>query len=348
MHIKTALMLGLYFLPWTFIVFAGIESYGINLLLWVVMAFGMIGLGLGITHDANHGAYSAKKKVNDQLGALLNLIGGNHHTWKVQHNLKHHTYTNIQDHDEDMTNPVLRFSPTQAWKPHHRFQAWYAPLFYAIMSIYWLIRRDFLLVNRYAKEDLLRKVGTNRKKALTYILVAKGVYVILFIVLPILGSSLPWWQVMLGFLSMHMVAGSLLALIFQTGHAVEDTTFFEDPAQGSMEYSWAVHQLHTTANYANNNPALSWFIGGLNYQIEHHLFPNTCHIHYRAISRIVKKTAGEFEVPYHEVPTFWAAIKSHFQHLNRLGKGEERLENKGVVSKLNETSLQYTPGSGDR
>ena len=341
-------MLSFYFIPWAVIVFGGIESFWINLSLWVAMAFGMIGLGLGITHDANHGAYSPKKKINDRLGALLNLIGGNHHTWKVQHNLKHHTYTNIQDHDEDMTNPVFRFAPTQPWKPHHRLQAYYAPLLYAIMSIYWFIRRDFLLVNRYAKEGLLRKVGTNRKKALTNIVAAKIVYVLLFILIPILGSSLPWWQVILGFLAMHMVAGSLLALIFQTGHAVEETTFFENPEDGSIENSWAVHQLLSTANYGTNNTALSWFIGGLNFQVEHHLFPNTCHIHYRSISRIVKKTAGEFGVPYHEIPTFWAAIKSHFHHLNQLGKGEESAVSNRVAAELNETSLQYAPGSGGR
>ncbi len=141
------------------------------------------------------------------------------------------------------------------------------------------------------------------------------------LVLPMVILPFAWWQILIGFLTMHFICGIILALIFQPAHVLEDTSFFTPDDNGSVENNWAVHQLLTTANFGNKNRAFSWFVGGLNYQIEHHLFPNICHVHYRNLSPIVKATAEEYNIPYHQHKTFLSAVISHFKMLHDLGTG---------------------------
>ena len=142
------------------------------------------------------------------------------------------------------------------------------------------------------------------------------------IVLPMILIDLPWWQILLGFLMMHLICGLIIAFIFQSAHVIEETDFFTANKEGGVENNWAIHQMKTTANFANKSVLFSWFIGGLNYQIEHHLFPNICHVHYRKISKIVKQTAEEFSIPYKQHKTFYGAVKSHLTLLNKLGTGK--------------------------
>ena len=147
-------------------------------------------------------------------------------------------------------------------------------------------------------------------------------YFALTLVLPIILIPLAWWQILIGYLIMHFICGLTLALIFQPAHVIEETDFYLPDETGSVENNWAIHQMHTTANFAYGSRLFSWFIGGLNYQIEHHLFPNICHVHYRKIAKIVKETANEFNVPYYQHRTFFGALRSHFSLLNALGTGK--------------------------
>jgi len=291
--------------------------------MWALMGLGMSGIGLSVMHDANHGAYSNNKHVNNALGFLLNFIGGYPPNWKIQHNVLHHSFTNIHGHDEDIDKKgIIRFSPTQKRKGIYRFQVFYAPFLYGILSIYWLIAKDFEQLVRYNKRNLLKGQGLTMKRALTETIINKTWYIGLFLVLPMLLSSVLWWQTLLGFLLMHLISGLVLALIFQAAHVLEETNFYEVSSTGTVENNWAIHQLKTTANFANGSVLFSWFIGGLNYQIEHHLFPNICHVHYRKISSIVKETAKKYNVPYYQHKTFFGALKSHFTMLNQLGTGK--------------------------
>ena len=321
MKIKTIFMICLYFLPLAAMLSGLVSSLGWVLLMWLLMGFGMSGIGLSIMHDANHGAYSRNKNVNKYLGYLVNFIGGYHVNWKIQHNVLHHSFTNVHDIDEDIKKPIMRFSPNQTRKNIYRFQAFYAPFFYSLMTAYWLVSKDFEQVVRYNKANLLSGQNTTFKKSLTEIILTKALYVILFIALPLILIPIPWWQILLGFLMMQFISGLLLALIFQPAHVVENTNFFKVAEDGSVENNWAIHQMRTTSNFANRSVVFSWLIGGLNYQIEHHLFPNICHIHYKKISKIVKKTAEEFNIPYYHHKTFFGAVRSHFMLLNSLGTG---------------------------
>lgn len=321
MKLKTVFMIVLYSTPLVLLLTGVITSFWPMMAMWVIMGFGMSGIGLSVMHDANHGSYSDNPQVNRNLGGVLTFIGGYPTNWIIQHNVLHHSFTNVHEFDEDIDKGVMRFSPDQERKGIFKFQAFYAPLLYGLMTIYWLVAKDFVQLYRYEKRDLLAQQGLTYRKALLQVIAVKILYIALTIVLPLVLIALPWWQIMIGFFTMQFISGLILALIFQPAHVLEETSFYKTDETGSVENNWAIHQMYTTANFANKNRPFSWFVGGLNFQIEHHLFPNVCHVHYRAISKIVKATALEYDVPYLQHETFFGALKSHFTLLHSLGTG---------------------------
>jgi len=324
MVIKTIVMFSLYFIPYTFILVLPVTNYGIFLLLCVVMGIGVGGIGLSIMHDANHGAYSNKSWVNDLLGYSLNLVGANALNWKIQHNVLHHTYTNVFDVDEDISpRGVLRFAPESPWRSFHRFQHIYAWFLYGLMTIVWVLTKDFMRLIRYQKDGMLAKQKANPFVEWSILIFTKLFYVGYIFVIPAMILPFAGWQIIMGILLMHYIAGFILAIIFQPAHVIEGTEYFQPDETGSIENTWAIHQLLTTTNFAQKNKILSWYVGGLNYQVEHHLFPNVCHVHYREISDIVESTAKEFGVPYKKVETFTGALVAHGKLLKELGKGRK-------------------------
>lgn len=322
MKLKTVFMIALYFVPMALMFTGTVTGLWPIMGMWVLMGFGMSGIGLSIMHDANHGAYSKHKSVNATLGFLINFIGAYDANWKIQHNVLHHSYTNIDEFDGDIENPVMRFSPTQERKSAFKYQAFYAPFLYAIMTLYWFLSKDFERISRYDKKKLLSTQGLTYGSAMAWAIFHKIWYIGLTLVLPLFVVDLPWWQTVLGFILMHGITGLSLALIFQPAHVIEETEFFKATDSGTVENNWAIHQLKTTSNFANDAVIFSWFIGGLNNQVEHHLFPKMCHVHYKNISKIVEATAIEYGVPYHKHKTFFGAVKSHFSLLNALGTGK--------------------------
>ncbi|MEN8123239.1 MAG: acyl-CoA desaturase [Bacteroidota bacterium] len=326
MKFKTGFMIVLYFVPLIIMLIGMVNTIYLNYVLWTLMGFGMSGIGLSIMHDANHGSYSKKKWVNKTLGFLLNFLGGYHKNWIIQHNVLHHSYTNIDGYDEDIKTPFIRLSPNQKVKKMHRYQMYYAPFFYAIMSLYWYVSKDYEQLVRYNKRGLLSGQGISFSKALWQIIIHKIWYIVLTLILPIMLIDLPWWHVLLGFLIMHFITGLALALIFQPAHVVEETVFPKPDKNSSIDNNWAIHQMQTTSNFADKSRFFSWFIGGLNYQVEHHLFPKICHIHYKKISKIVKETASDFNITYNKHKTFFGALKSHFTMLNRLGTDKKLIK----------------------
>jgi linoleoyl-CoA desaturase len=325
---KTVTMLLCYWVPYTLIV-TGLAANNLLLfwLLWFVTGLGMVGIGASVMHDANHGTYSENKKVNKFIGHILEVIGGYSATWKIQHNLLHHTYTNIAGLDDDIDGfGFLRLSPRRPRHRLHRYQHLYAWFFYSIMTLYWMTAKDYLQVIRYKQHDLLVKQKVSLPKAIFQITLYKIFYYSYILVLPLLFSGQPWYYVLAGFCIMHLTAGLLLSAIFQPSHVVASSPFLAPvTVDGSrrMEDSWAIHELINTADFAPRSRIFSWFIGGLNFQIEHHLFTKICHVHYKKISPIVKATAESFGLPYHVQPTFAKALLEHAKMLKHLGKHDE-------------------------
>ncbi|MFK7953017.1 MAG: fatty acid desaturase [Ekhidna sp.] len=323
MVFKTIFMFCLYMVPYFMYVLGVVESVWAFYLMAVLMGLGKAGIGLSVMHDANHGAYSRKKWVNNLVGYSLNLVGANATNWKIQHNVKHHTYTNVSGMDEDISprGGLLRFDPFSDVKPHHKWQYIYAWFLYGLMTMSWIIVKDWVQLKEYTKDGMLKKQTKSVARAWVWLVMTKVFYYSYALVIPIVFTSIGWVHIVLGFFLMHYVAGFILAVIFQPAHVIEGNSFEDSSKSDTVEENWAVHQLKTTCNFAQRNKMLSWYVGGLNYQIEHHLFPNVCHVHYRKISKIVKKTADEYNVPYTAYPTFMSALVSHGKMLYALGRG---------------------------
>jgi linoleoyl-CoA desaturase len=286
--------------------------------LCALLGFILASIGFNVMHDACHGSYSSKKWVNNVLGLTLNALGGNAFIWKFKHNIIHHTYTNVDGIDDDIAkSPLMRQCTTQKWVPAHRFQHIYVVLVYAISSFAWVAMMDF---NKYFKQKVhnteMQKMSVSEHVIFWS---SKVLYAIFYVVLPIMLVGATKWAI--GFAAMHVTMGLTLALVFQLAHVVEHAEFEVagiDPKL--IENEWAAHQVKTTANFAPDNWLINWYVGGLNYQVEHHLFPRISHVHYPAISKIVKETCEQFNLPYNTYPTMTEAIASHFRMMKKLGE----------------------------
>lgn len=288
------------------------------ILLCAILGFVLASIGFNVMHDACHGSYSSKKWVNEVLSLTLNALGGNAFIWKFKHNIIHHTYTNVDGIDDDIAkSPIMRQCTTQKWVPAHRFQHIYVVLVYAISSIAWVALMDF---TKYFTQRIfstpLQKMSVNDH---IIFWLSKVLYALFYVVIPIYFVGGTAWLV--GYLSMEITLGLTLALVFQLAHVVEHAEFETAGIEPKLiENEWAAHQVRTTVNFAPRNWVINWYVGGLNYQVEHHLFPRISHIHYPAISQIVKKTCEQYNLPYNTIPTMSKSIASHFRMMKKLGE----------------------------
>jgi len=320
MILKTLTLIGGFFIPYFAILFVPMTTMTMWLLT-VVMGLSVAGIGMSIMHDACHGSYSSNQWVNRLLGYTLNMIGGNRFNWMIQHNVKHHTFTNIYGVDEDLSNGnVIRLSPYSEYKSFHRFQHIYTWLLYMLGTLSWVTIKDFKQFKHlYNEKTHIKNRGFNME--LLILIFSKVLYYIYIVVIPLLILDIAGWQLLIGFLTIHFVAGFTLSVTFQLAHVVENTEHETADPNPTLE-SWAIHQIKTTSNFARKSAFLNWYLGGLNFQIEHHLFPNVCHIHYRKISDIVKATVQKHGLPYNEYDTMVSAIRSHYTTLKRFSSRE--------------------------
>lgn len=318
-YLKTIILFTVFLVPY-FVILKFEMPFYVQLLLNIIMGVGMAGIGMNVMHDGNHGAYSSKSWVNKMMGGTIYVLAGNVYNWQVQHNVLHHTYTNIHGHDEDLeAGRIIRFTPEAEWHQFHKFQHLYSFLLYGLLTFNWAITTDFKQMRNYLGRNLSYGQPQSPARLWTVLVITKIIYVLIWIVTPILAGIL-WWKVLLGFFVMHYTAGIILSVIFQLAHVVDETQNPTPGENGEMENTWAIHQLYTTANFAPKNKIMNWFTGGLNHQIEHHLYPHISHIHYNKIAEFVKQTAKECNLPYHEFKTTRSAIVSHYKHLKALGQ----------------------------
>ncbi|HEX5555526.1 MAG TPA: acyl-CoA desaturase [Chitinophagaceae bacterium] len=290
----------------------------VAILLCVAMGLVLSFIGFNIMHDGAHGSYSKNKTVNEIMGLTMNVMGGSDYLWKVKHNIVHHTYTNITGEDEDIDKmPILRFSPEQKRYWYHRYQYIYAPVLYLFSSLSWILFNDYQ--KYFTRKIEATKIPPMKWKDKIIFWASKVMNISIFLVIP--SFVFGFLPAVVGLLIMHGVLGLTLSFVFQMAHCVEDTRFpAPSPDSNKIENEWALHQVATTANFAMRSRLASWILGGLNFQIEHHLFPRISHIHYRALSPLVLETCQEFNVPYIAYPTFSKAVISHMRHLRNMGR----------------------------
>ena len=319
--IKSLFMLALYIIPYFVMMTGLVTTFPLLLAMWVLMGLGMAGIGMGLMHDANHGTFSENQHFNKWMSKSIYLLGGFPPNWRYQHNTMHHGFTNIEGHDEDIRPlGILRFSPHRPLKRIHRFQQWYAWFFYGLMTISWSTIKDFRQLVGYHQQNVLPGGKESFPRLLADLIIAKIIYFIVILVLPIIVLPVAWYWVVLFFALMHFVTGFILAVVFQTAHVVPSSAYPVSDSEGNMENSWAISQLMTTADFAPRNRLLSWYTGGLNFQIEHHLFPNISHVHYRKLAPIVQAAAAKYNLPYHQQGSFLQALYNHYKMLLQLGR----------------------------
>lgn len=289
-----------------------------GILLAALLGFSLVCIAFNVMHDACHGSYSRKKWVNELMGLSMNVLGSNAFIWKIKHNIIHHTYTNIDGIDDDLANSsLLRLCDTQPWKPIHRFQFIYMYLLYSISTLAWMWGTDF--VKYFSRKIHHTPINQIEFHQHVVFWTSKLLYLFFYVAVPVYFVGWQWW--LTGFLIIHVVMGLTLSIVFQLAHVVEKTTFevvAEKPKVIASE--WAIHEVITTADFAPANKVISWFLGGLNYQIEHHLFPQISHVHYPALSKIVRQQCELFGLPYNYYPTMRQAIYSHVRLMKQLGR----------------------------
>jgi len=320
MVVKTIIMLTVFCTPFILLSTGVVSSSWQVFVLYLISGFGMAGIGLCVMHDAIHGSYSKNKTVNTILSYSFNLIGANATVWRIQHNILHHTYTNIDHADDDLNAPFfLRFSPNAKHYKAHQYQHLYIWFFYSLSTISWITSKDFVRLKRFRDMGFLNEKNEYRN-ALINMTAWKLFYYTFALILPMVLLPFSWGLILLAFICMHFVTGLLVSIVFQVAHIMPENKFPLPNSEGAMNNNWYAHQFETTCNFAPKNSVVFWLLGGLNYQVEHHVLPDVCHIHYKKLSKIVSETALEFGMPYHVKKTFFGAIKDHTKMLRQLGR----------------------------
>jgi len=319
MYLKTAIIFAWFVATYVLLVFFA-SAWWQALPLAISLGLAMSAIGFNIQHDGGHQAYSNHPWINKLMALTLDLLGGSSYAWDRKHNSIHHTYTNITGHDDDIELGILgRLSPHQRRLWFHRVQHFYLWALYGFMAIKWQIVDDFRDVarGRISGHRLPRPKGWD----LVTFIVGKLVFFTFAFVVPIAVCGV--WPVLLFYVVAAFVQGVTLSVVFQLAHAVEEAEFpMPESDSGQMENAWAAHQVETTVNFARKSRLVSWFTGGLNFQIEHHLFPRICHVNYPAISKLVEQTCREHGVKYVAHKSFFAGVASHFRWLRQMGLPE--------------------------
>ncbi|MCU0570068.1 MAG: acyl-CoA desaturase [Oculatellaceae cyanobacterium Prado106] len=317
MYLKTAIIFTWVIGSWSFTLF-GPPILWMKVIGCILLGMGISGIGFSVGHDANHGGYSRHKWLNNLLGLTYDVIGVSSYLWRYRHNFLHHTFTNVLGHDVEIHGDgVVRMSPYMEHQWYHRYQHLFIPFVYAIIPIYWAIADVYLILVKRRYHD--HTITPPKPLDLFLLLGGKCVWLGLTVGVP-LAIGYSWLQVLVGFCITYMTYGVLICHVFMLAHVLEDVEYIQ-PEETTLQVDdeWAVFQIKTTADFAPRNAFLNWYLGGLNYQVIHHLFPQVCHIHYPKLAPIVADLCQEFGVQYAVYPTFWEALSSNYRWLKQLG-----------------------------
>jgi linoleoyl-CoA desaturase len=320
MYLKTAVVLA-WWLGTYLLLLLGNFSPAINIVLCIVWAMSIASVGFNVMHDGNHSGFSNDPRLNKLFGLSGELLGMSSFRWRTKHNVWHHTYTNVAGFDDDIeTFGLMRLTPRVPWKPLYKLQTWYFPIIYSFIAFDFFLR-DFMMAF-FGKSDATHVYPKMNAREKIIFWVGKASYIVIMFVLPSL--VFPWWQILVGYLITLLTVGLILGIVFQLAHINSDSDFPEptgDPLH--IENEWAVHQVETTVDFAPRNRLLNFYVGGLNYQIEHHLFPHICHLNYPHIAPIVQATCEEFGIRYTVYSTWREAFICHLRELQLLGRASK-------------------------
>lgn len=320
MYLKTAVILGWVISSWTFTLF-GPSILWMKILGCISLGAGIAGIGFSVGHDANHGGYSNRTSINRAIGLIYDAIGLSSYLWRFRHNYLHHTYTNILDHDVEIHGDgLVRLSPYMEHKWYHKFQHLFIPFVYLVIPFYWSFSDVSIIL---FKRNYHEHVVPVKTKDVLVLLAGKVIWLGIFLGIPIAVGYSPI-TALIGFTITNMTYGFLICNVFMMAHVLEPAEYIEiDPESKYVEDEWAISQVKTTVDFAPKNAFLNWYLGGLNYQVIHHLFPHICHIHYPEIAPIVDEVCAEFGIKYNVYPTLTEALYENYHLLKLLGSTSE-------------------------
>jgi linoleoyl-CoA desaturase len=317
LYVKAPIALALTAVSWSVLIFVQ-PGLIVAILCLVGLVVGAMLTAFCVQHDANHGSYFKQRRWNHLVGwSTDSLLGFSSYAWRVKHNVAHHTYTNVDGFDDDATQvPLARFAPSQPARPWYRFQQYYIWPMYTLMGLRWQTVGDLAAFKRgsVGESSLKAPRGWN----LVGVFAGKAFFITWAIVIPLL--VYPWWAVLGAYVGFTMITSLIMATTFQLAHCVEEASFASADEMRSERRIWAVHEVETTVDFCPRNPVLTWMLGGLNFQIEHHLFPKVPHTHYPKIAEIVRRNCAKHGVRYSFHPSLGRALRSHFLHLKTMGQ----------------------------
>ena len=315
MYVKTAIILLTFLGAYIALVFFA-ATWWQGLGLAILLGLAMAAIGFNIEHDGGHQAYSNHQWINRLMAMTMDLLGASSYVWHWKHDVNHHTYVNITGHDVDIELGFIgRLSPHQKHFKFHRWQHFYLWPLYGLNVIKWQLYDDFrdVILGRIGQARMPRP----RRLGWVQFIGAKALFFAMAFVIPVLVHRS--WTVIPFYIATVFTAGIVVSVVFQLAHCVEEAEFVLPQETSVVENAWAIHQIETTVNFSRHSKVQTWLLGGLNFQVEHHLFPRICHVNYPQISKLVEETCREYGVVYRQHSTFRLGLLSHYRWLRQMG-----------------------------
>ena len=322
MYLKTAIILGWVITAWVLTVFV-LPTIWMKIIGCIVLGLAVAAIPFNVAHDANHGGYSSQKWVNSIIGLSMDVVGISSYLWRFRHNYLHHTYTNILGHDVDIdADGLVRMSPFSEHKWFHQFQHLFVYFIYTILVFYWSASDVYLILFKRKYKEYA--IPTPKVSEIVILLGSKLIWLGFFLIIPIAVGYTPL-QALIGFVITYMAMGFVAANIFMMAHVMEPAEFIQpSPESNDIEDEWAIFQVKTTVDFAPRNHLVNWYVGGLNYQTVHHLFPQVCHIHYPKIAPILDQVCQEYGLKYNVYPTLGEAVVANYRWLKLMGQSPQK------------------------
>jgi linoleoyl-CoA desaturase len=315
-YLKAAIILTCFFASYWMLLFVA-QNIWQGLVFAILLALLTTAIGFNIQHDGGHRSFSEHLWVNRLAAMTMDMVGASSYVWHQKHSLLHHNYVNITGYDPDIDlSGAGRLSPHQKWFWFYRWQHQYIWFLYGLLVMKWQLVADFrnLISGRIHRHRIPRPKGWD----LLIFIIGKTIFFILAFGLPLLYH--PLWVVLFFYAVVVLLMGVPLSVVFQLPHCVGQADFplpSEDTNQ--MKNSWAVHQDQVTLGFDRHSPIKTWLLGGLNFHLEHHLFPGVCHVNYPGLAGAVEETCRKFGVKYAEHRSFWTGLVEHYRWLRKMG-----------------------------
>lgn len=302
-------------------------GFGGLLLGYLFLGFALLLISMNMGHDAAHHAVTGDVRTDDRLFRFVFALQGlSGYLWQIRHNHSHHVLPNVHEHDSDLElGGLIIFDRHDVAKPMHRYQHLYAPVLYLFASLVLFFYQDYEMLERRKHGNL--RIGRIPAREWTRFALAKVIHLGFYIGLPLYFSVSGHWEVLTAFVLMHFSLSLFMMFTFVISHHVEEVPYVLPVFGNIVDDAWVHHQIVTTIDFNEKSRFANFIFGGFNLHVAHHLFPEVSHVHYPALTKIVRETLVENGcVDWYKSFSFWQGCRSHLNHLRSVGQQRNRNE----------------------